>query len=265
MTPHISVIIPAYHAHETIARAVASIRNAGVPMAQVQVVIAPDDGQDYTYLAGQAQNITIVTSAEVRSGAGPARNRALQAAKADYVAFLDADDTWEDLYLAELLPLAQKFGAAFGSTSILDQGQEILRLPLQNSLSFADFARSGASFHPVVSRMHAGPFINRPSQDIMHSLEVVALYGNAVPVSQAAYQLHLNPLSTTADSNFSRRATAAYEAYVQDIRLGKTRIPAVYHEDTVAVFHAKSRLNRAYTDAGGTQSYYQFIAAMRPC
>ena len=32
MTPHISVIIPAYHAHETIARAVASIRNAGVPM-----------------------------------------------------------------------------------------------------------------------------------------------------------------------------------------------------------------------------------------
>jgi hypothetical protein len=52
---------------------------------------------------------------------------------------------------------------------------------------------------------------------------------------------------------------------VQDIRLGKTRIPAAYHEDAVAVFHAKSRLNRAYTDAGGTQSYYQFIAAMRPC
>ena len=27
----------------------------------------------------------------------------------------------------------------------------------------------------------------------MHSLEVVALHGNAVPVSQAAYQLRLNP------------------------------------------------------------------------
>ena len=264
MTPRISVIIPAYHAHETIVRAVASIRCSGLPMAQVQIVIAPDDGQDYTYLAGQAQNITIAVSAEVRSGAGPTRNRALQAATADYVAFLDADDTWEDQYLAELLPLAQKYGAAFGPTSILDQGREILRLPLQNTLSYADFAHSGASFHPLVSRAHAGPFINRPSQDIMHSLEVVALHGNAVPVSQAAYQLRLNPRSTTANEVFSRRAAAAYKAYMRDIRDGKTRIPITSQEDAVAVFNAKNRLNRAYTDAGGTQSYYQFIAATLP-
>jgi hypothetical protein len=32
----------------------------------------------------------------------------------------------------------------------------------------------------------------------------------------------------------------------------------------VAVFNVKTRLNRAYTDAGGTQSYYQFIAATLP-
>jgi hypothetical protein len=97
----------------------------------------------------------------------------------------------------------------------------------------------------------------------MHSLEVVALHSNAVPVSQAAYQLRLNPLSTTANEVFSRRA-AAYKAYMRDIRDGKTRIPITSQEDAVAVFNAKTRLNRAYTDAGGTQSYYQFIAATLP-
>ena len=58
----------------------------------------------------------------IQSGAGPTRNRALQAAKGDYIAFLDADDTWEKNYLAAVLPLAQNFGAAFGSTSVLERG-----------------------------------------------------------------------------------------------------------------------------------------------
>ena len=139
-------------------------------------------GRGYDFLAGQDDNITFATSAVVRSGAVPIRNRALQAATADYVAFLDADDTWEDQYLAQLLPLAQKSGAAFGATPILDRGREILRLPSQNSLSFADFAISGASFHLVMSRVQAGPFLGRTSQDIMHSLRVLALYGNTVVV-----------------------------------------------------------------------------------
>jgi hypothetical protein len=51
---------------------------------------------------------------------------------------------------------------------------------------------------------------------------------------------------------------------MRDIRDGKTRIPITSQEDAVAVFNAKNRLNRAYTDAGGTQSYYQFIATTLP-
>ena len=96
MTPLISVIKPAYHAQKTIKRAIDSVRSAGLPMAQLQIVIAPDDGQGYEFLAGQGDNITSATSAVIRSGTGPTSNRALQAATADYVAFLEADDTWED-------------------------------------------------------------------------------------------------------------------------------------------------------------------------
>ena len=59
----------------------------------------------------------------------------------------------------------------------------------------------------------------------MHNLEVMALYGKAVPVSQATYQLHLKPISTTSDGDFSRHGTAGYETYMQDIRLGKREFP----------------------------------------
>ena len=49
MTPLISVIKPAYHAQKTIKRAIDSVRSAGLPMAQLQIVIAPDDGQGYEF------------------------------------------------------------------------------------------------------------------------------------------------------------------------------------------------------------------------
>ena len=263
MTPIVSVIIPAFQALGTIDSAVASIQTAGLPLSQVQIIIAPDDGQSYEFLNTQYKNITIVASDTIQSGAGPTRNRALRAAKGDYIAFLDADDTWEKNYLAAVLPLAQNFGAAFGSTSVLERGREILRLPTDNAqstLSCADFARSGASFHPVVARTQAGPFVNHPSQDILHSLEILTLYGNAVPVSQVAYQLNLNPQSATAADGFSRRVADVYETYQTDVNLGKTRIPTAYHAEAVSVFAAKMQLNQAYLTLGHRQSYYQFIA-----
>ena len=263
MIPVVSVIIPVFQALGTIDRAVASIQTAGLPLSQVQIIIAPDDGQSYEFLKTQFKNITIVASDTFQSGAGPTRNRALQAAKGDYIAFLDADDTWEKNYLAAVLPLAQNFGAAFGSTSVLERGREILRLPTDNAqstLSCADFARSGASFHPVVARTQAGPFVNHPSQDILHSLEILTLYGNAVPVSQVAYQLNLNPQSATAADGFSRRVADVYETYQTDVNLGKTRIPTAHHAEAVSVFAAKMQLNQAYLTLGHRQSYYQFIA-----
>ena len=260
----VSVIIPAFKAQATIGRAVASIQKAGIPMHQIQIIIAPDDRQDYGFLSCQTKSLTFVQSDAIGSGAGPSRNRALLAATGDYVAFLDADDTWEPGYLADLLPLAQQAGAAFGRTSILLQNREILRLPLSGAetmLSFEHMARSGASFHPLVQRKNAGPFANRASQDILQSLEVLALYGGTVPMAKAAYQLRISPASVTASADFSRRAAVAYTEYQSDIKRGVTRIPDAFHADAISVFATKKQLNQAYMDAGQDQSYYQFIAA----
>ena len=67
----VSVIIPAFKAQATIGRAVASIQKAGIPMNQIQIVVAPDDKQDYGFLSCQTKSLTFVPSHAIGSGAGP--------------------------------------------------------------------------------------------------------------------------------------------------------------------------------------------------
>lgn len=149
---------------------------------------------------------------------------------------------------------------AFGRTSILGNGQEILRLPLGDSLCLSDVGETGASFHPVLRHDWAGPFVNRPSQDVMHTVEVLALAGGTAPVAEPAYRLHLNPASTTAAAGYSARVAAAYEAHAADITAGRTRVPPGHRAAAAAVFTAKAALNAAYS-AEGRGSFYAFVAA----
>lgn len=205
MTPRVSVIIPAFRAFDTLARGLETVAACGLPERAVEIVIAPDDGADYSRFSDGWGQRRVLPPGPVRSGAGPTRNRALAAASGDFIAFLDADDSWEEGYLAATLPLARAHGVAFGRTSIVEDGREILRLPRTATLHFTDVGATGASFHPVLRRDWAGPFVNRPSQDVLHTVEALALAGGRAPVAEPAYRIHLNPVSTTAAADYSAR------------------------------------------------------------
>lgn len=93
----------------------------GLPAPEVEIIVAADDGTDYRRHHDDGLGPFRCVPTGVRGGgAGPARNCALAAATAPFVAFLDADDEWEPGYLAALLPLAEREGAAFGRTRVLD-------------------------------------------------------------------------------------------------------------------------------------------------
>lgn len=260
MTPRVSVIIPAFRAFDTLARGLETVAACGLPERAVEIVIAPDDGADYSRFSDGWGQRRVLPPGPVRSGAGPTRNRALAAASGDFIAFLDADDSWEEGYLAATLPLARAHGVAFGRTSIVEDGREILRLPRTATLHFTDVGATGASFHPVLRRDWAGPFVNRPSQDVLHTVEALALAGGRAPVAEPAYRIHLNPVSTTAAADYSARVAAAYVAHAAAINSGATRVPPHHRDAAAAVFTAKAALNAGYS-AQGQGTFYGFVAA----
>ncbi len=91
----VSVVIPARNAEATIARAIASAIAQTAPPHEI--IVIDDASTDMTAacaLAAGGPLTRIITKAE-RSGASAARNAGVGAAGGAFIAFLDADDTWE--------------------------------------------------------------------------------------------------------------------------------------------------------------------------
>ncbi|NOT83601.1 MAG: glycosyltransferase family 2 protein [Methylococcaceae bacterium] len=89
---NISVIIPTYNRCEYLQRALQSVISQTAPAFEIIVV---DDGSDdgtTTMLAKQFPQISC--HYQPNSGISAARNLGIQQATGDWLAFLDADDTW---------------------------------------------------------------------------------------------------------------------------------------------------------------------------
>lgn len=88
----ISAVIPAYNAEDTIARALRSVLDQTCPVDEIIVV---DDGStDGTGEIVQKQFPQVTYICQDNQGAAAARNRGIEAASGDWIAFLDADDEW---------------------------------------------------------------------------------------------------------------------------------------------------------------------------
>jgi glycosyltransferase involved in cell wall biosynthesis len=94
----ISVVIPCFRCSATIERAVMSV--AAQSVLPIEIILVDDASDDDTLSQlYQLQNrfftdwIKII-QLSTNSGAGTARNKGWDAAKSEFVAFLDADDSW---------------------------------------------------------------------------------------------------------------------------------------------------------------------------
>ncbi|MCB9232378.1 MAG: glycosyltransferase [Bacteroidia bacterium] len=102
----VSVIIPTYNRADLVQDAVESVLNqAG---ATVQVIVVDDGSTDHTREALSRWGDRITTLFQPNQGQAVARNRGLELARGEFVAFLDSDDIWLPGKLAAELPFLRK-------------------------------------------------------------------------------------------------------------------------------------------------------------
>ena len=123
----LSVVIPAYEAERTLARAISSAREAGA----TQIIVVDDGSVDRTSEIAQNLHCTVVR--QKNSGAAASRRAGFDRATGEYVVLLDADDTLirEGIERAiDVLAGASEVQLVIGAMSGLTATGEKVQLPV---------------------------------------------------------------------------------------------------------------------------------------
>lgn len=153
--PAISIVIPLYNKASTIQYAISSVLSQTIQ--DFELIIVDGNSTDGSFeIALNINDPRIVLFKQHGKGVSAARNQGVEKARADIVAFLDADDLWEPDFLETILQLVKKYpeagmyGTAFSvcknnnplRTVSLDTDEDGVLLSY-----FSDFTNAG---HPII-------------------------------------------------------------------------------------------------------------------
>lgn len=229
LSPVLSILLPAYRAETTIARALDSLRRQ--TFTDWEAIIASDDGVDYLgQLPDTDSRIRQLYTGGCGSGDGPARNAALRAARGAFLACLDADDAFAPTRLEQLLPLARQHGAVVDNTAVHDEQGQLYKHPFpQASSAFALSARDILApripFFPVFHRDLAGDGWSAVAfcSDVLFNLELLTRASAFHLHPEGLYLYHKTQGSLTHSADTADRAERGYRDILH--RLEQDRFP----------------------------------------
>lgn len=126
VVPLVSVLVPAYNCAAYLPRALRSVLAQNDPHLEIIVV---DDGSTDGTAASVSGWPGVRIERQQNKGVSAARNRALALARGDWVAFLDADDTWHPTRLElgrRLIAARPSVGLVFSSFRLVDTDDRCL-------------------------------------------------------------------------------------------------------------------------------------------
>ena len=103
-----SVVVPLYNKETHIKRTIDSVLAQTVK--DFELIIVDDGSTDQSaFIVKSYTDSRIRLIQQNNSGVSAARNRGIREAKANYIAFLDADDKWEPIYLETISELIKNY------------------------------------------------------------------------------------------------------------------------------------------------------------
>lgn len=165
--PRISVVIPAYNAAATIGKAIDSILVQSHPAHEIIVV---DDGSsDQTEAAIKTFGDKVIYIHQANAGPSAARNRGVQQASGEWIAFLDADDWYLPDRLnthAEMIRDTPALDFLVASFDYIDPKGQLIHPSISNTeFGKTLLARCGQSGRVILNEEEIGSFISNQFSD----------------------------------------------------------------------------------------------------
>jgi glycosyltransferase involved in cell wall biosynthesis len=262
----VSVIMPAWRAGGTIARAVASVLNQ--ERVAAEVVLCADDDLDYWALLPAelraGDRVAMCRTPAPRSGPSAARNIALAQARGAVVAALDADDVYAPGRLARLLPAVERLGVATGPTREIDAGFGAVRIARPrrdvSELPLADICELRMPFSPVFQRALCPlgwPQIDF-AEDVILNVDLACAAGAYAFVDGADYEYHLSNGSRSHARDALERARTGYLQILQLV--AERSWPQPVRELVARVFSEDlANVERALASSGAETSWREAV------
>ncbi len=232
----VSVITPIYNAEAYIEETLASVLSQDYE--KIEIVLVDDCSQDTSpdrIKKWQAEHGQIVYFRQpTNQGAGAARNKALELARGQYVAFLDSDDLWLPGKLRRQISLMQESGSPLCYTAIemMDGAGTVTKSKrkLKTTCDYRTLLHNTviATSSVVVDRMALGDFrmpLRRGGQDYATWLRL--LRGGAVARGIDEALVRYRVAAGSLSSNKFKSIQQVWEIQTQDEGIG--RLAAAYH------------------------------------
>lgn len=127
----VSVITPVFNAGKVIGKTLQSVFNQTYKNIEIVLVddCSKDDSQEVIRAYMDNHPEIVYFRQPTNQGAGAARNKALELAKGQYVAFLDADDMWHPEKIEKQINLLKEKNGAFSYTAIqmVDENDNVVK------------------------------------------------------------------------------------------------------------------------------------------
>lgn len=269
--PLVSIIIPAYRAENTIAETVKSLLNQ--TYTNWEAAIGSDDGVHYLSVLSahgiEDARLKQAYTGGCGSGEAPARNAAVAISTGEVIANLDADDAFQPNRLAELVPLAMKYGAAIDNTGVYNTDLVLYKRPFGDraTVTFAtadDILKPRIPFFPVFRREFFGrgwtkvPF----AADVLFNLELLSRVEQVAIHPQPLYQYYKRDNSITQSATAFETAERAYKKILALLDSGELELTADIRTAAREEFAQNlilNRLFRKYMQQGRCHNLEEFL------